>query len=76
MGADETMVQLKRDAVMDAYQGLSDDDRVEVDFLAAKLDSKMDDRCKHMVFSHVMAVELLGKIGMLMQRNGHERSER
>jgi hypothetical protein len=55
----------KSEAVARAYQNLSGDARTQVDWVAEELDAQMSKRNSRTRFSHAMAVELLGKIGML-----------
>jgi hypothetical protein len=59
--------KLRHEAVIRAYQNdLGQGEREEVDFLADELDSHMENLAPHVRFSHHMAVELLGSIGILM----------
>jgi hypothetical protein len=58
-------IQNKSEAVARAYQSLSQDARAQVDWVAEELDAQMSQRNSRAKFSHAMAVELLGKIGML-----------
>jgi hypothetical protein len=56
--------RVRRDAVIQAYQDLRQAEREEVDYLAGELDLRMAHRTPHVHFSHSMAVELLGCIGI------------
>jgi hypothetical protein len=59
-------IEDKSAAVANAYRNLAKPGRVEVDWVAEKLDDQMSRRNERARFSHAMAVELLGKIGMLV----------
>lgn len=67
-------VEKKSAAVANAYRNLPKPGRVQVDWVAEKLDEQMDRRNSRARFSHAMAVELLGKIGMLMVHSDEARS--
>jgi hypothetical protein len=58
--------QLRREAVIQAYQGLRGGEREDVDFFAGELDIRMKSKAPYVRFSHSMAVELLGSIGILV----------
>lgn len=64
---------ITRSAVMDAYQGLSQTERETLDFWASVLDAKMENVNETLRFSHSMALELLGKIGMLICQSSDAR---
>lgn len=60
------IIKFKREAVMQAYCDLPEVVRQDVDYMAARLDSKMTEKNPRVGFSHTMALELLGALGMLM----------
>jgi hypothetical protein len=60
------IIEIKREAVMEAYQGLPAVARMEVDYVAATLDTRIEERNPRIKFSHTMALELLGTVGMLI----------
>lgn len=65
--------QITRAAVMEAYQALPQSERETLDFWASVLDAKVENINPTLRFSHSMALELLGKIGMLMCNSADQR---
>jgi hypothetical protein len=61
-----TRNEIRRKAVIQAYQDLGKDEREEVDFLAEELVSRVTAQAPRARFSHSMGIELIGSIGALM----------
>jgi len=62
----ESVEVVKREAVMQVYKDLSADERARVDRVAEVIDDCIEEREPNVRFSHSMAVELVGKIGLLL----------
>jgi len=63
---DDSVQLVKRDAVMQTYKDLPAVERTKVDRVAEIIDDCIGLRAPNVKFSHSMAVELIGKIGLLM----------
>ena len=68
-------IEDKSAAVANAYRNLPKPGRVQVDWVAEALDEQMSRRNARARFSHAMAVELLGKIGMLWVHSDEARGK-
>lgn len=62
----ERKCHLRREAVIQAYQDLRGSEREDIYVLAEELDIGMKSKSPYVRFSHNMAVELLGSIGILV----------
>ncbi len=67
------IIRAKREAIMDAYRGLPTMDRTEVDYVAATLDTKVEERNPRVKFNHSMALEVVGAVGMFVCQSAEAR---
>jgi len=59
-------------AVLAAYERLSPAERLAVDQLATTLNERINQKCDKMRMGTRSALELIGKMGMLLTRHGPE----